>query len=145
VQIIFLSDKNETKKLYQYSNKNLGRHSLLDINEGEYVEVEALILDEYLAANNIDAHRVKFLKIDVEGYEYFALCGAVGVLENVNTVISEFVPRHMKKGGVDPGLLIELLTGKGLKPHILQEGRLVPVSRDELLSKDACDIVWIRQ
>jgi len=140
-----LSDKNETKKLYQYSNKNLGRHSLLDINEGEYVEVEALILDEYLAANNIDAHRVKFLKIDVEGYEYFALCGAVGVLENVNTVISEFVPRHMKKGGVDPGLLIELLTGKGLKPHILQEGRLVPVSRDELLSKDACDIVWIRQ
>jgi hypothetical protein len=117
---------------------------LLDINEGEYVEVDALILDDYLASNSIDAHRVKFLKIDVEGYEYFALCGAVGVLDNVNTVISEFVPKHMKKGGVDPRLLIDLLAGKGLNAHVLKEGVLTPISRDELLSQEACDIVWLR-
>lgn len=140
-----LSDKKEIKKLFRYSNKNLGRHSLLDINEGEFVEVEAVVLDDYLSENKIDFEKVKFIKIDIEGYEYFALCGAKRVLDNVQYLISEFVPKHMKKGGVEPGLLIDLLTEKGLKSHILKEGELVPVAKAELLSKEACDIVWVRQ
>lgn len=139
-----LSDKKETKKLYRYSNKNLGRHSLLDINEGDFVEVEALVLDDYLNENKIDFSRIKFLKIDIEGYEYFALCGAKKVLSSVKYLISEFVPKHMKKGGVDPGLLIDLLTDKGLKSHVIREGQLIPVDKGELLSRDACDIVWLR-
>lgn len=140
-----VSNKNEIKKLYQYSNRNLGRHSLLDINEGEYVEVEAVVLDDYILSKELDVSRVKFIKIDVEGYEYFALSGASNVLNHVDTVISEFVPRHMKKGGVDPKLLIDLLSEKGLVSHVLRDGKLLPISVDELLSKEACDIVWIRK
>lgn len=139
-----LSDKKELKKLYRYSSKNLGRHSLLDINEGESVDVEAVILDDYLGEHDVDFYRIKFLKIDIEGYEYFALCGANKVLSNVQFLISEFVPKHMKKGGVEPGLLIDLLAENGLKSHVISEGELTPVNKSELLLKDACDIVWVR-
>lgn len=140
-----LSDNKEIKKLYRYSDKNLGRHSLLNINGGKFVEVEAVVLDDFLKERGIDIAKVKLLKIDVEGYEYFALSGAAQTLVYVQYLIGEFAPRHMRKGGVDPGLLVDLLTGKGLRPHILHEGKLLAVNRDELLSKESCDVVWVRQ
>lgn len=140
-----LSDKNEIKKLYQYSNNNLGRHSLLDINEGGYVEVETITLDSYIDSLDIDMARVKFLKIDIEGYEYFALRGANRVLDNVTTVISEFVPRYMEKGGVEPERFLDLLIGKGFSPYIVRDGDLVLQDKDMLLIKKACDIVWLKK
>ena len=139
-----LSDKKEIKKLYQYASKNLGRHSLLDINEGDYVEVQAFVLDDYLKENNIPLDKIKFIKIDIEGYEYFALRGAGEVLSKVDCLISEFVPGHMEKGGVEPGLLVDLLTEKGLKSHIMEAGELVAIGKQELLTRKACDIVWLR-
>ncbi|MCW8956162.1 MAG: FkbM family methyltransferase [Gammaproteobacteria bacterium] len=139
-----LSNKNEIKKLYRYSNKNLGRHSLLDINKGDFVDVEALILDDFLKSNNVDINRVKFAKIDIEGYEYFALSGALQALESINCLISEFVPRYLEHGSVDPGLLINLLEDKGFKSNVFKDGVLSPISRDELLSGSSCDIVWLK-
>lgn len=140
-----LSDKNEVRKLYQYSNNNLGRHSLLDINEGNYVEVETITLDSYIDSAGIDVGRVKFLKIDVEGYEYFALCGATDLLDHVTTVVSEFVPRYMEKGGVEPERFLDLLIEKGFEPYVLRDGDLVSQDKATLLMKKACDIVWIKR
>lgn len=139
-----VAEKKEIKKLYRYSNKNLGRHSLLDINEGDFVEVEAVVLDDFFAANNIDINKVKFAKIDVEGYEYFALLGAVKVLESIDCLVAEFVPKHMENGGVDPELVVGLLESKGFKSNKMTGGILKPVSRDELLSGHACDVVWLK-
>ncbi len=140
-----LSDKNEVRKLYQYSNNNLGRHSLLDINEDDYVEVETITLDSYIDSAGIDVARVKFLKIDIEGYEYFALCGASNVLDHVTTVISEFVPRYMEKGGVEPERFLELLIDKGFDPYVVRDGGLVSQDSDMLLVKKACDIIWLKK
>jgi len=139
-----VSDKKEIKRLYRYSNNNLGRHSLLDINSANYVEVQANVLDDFLSEMRVDFSRIKFIKIDIEGYEYFALCGAKKAIHNVKFLISEFVPRHMKKGGVEPGLLIDLLVDAGLKPNVIINGKLMSVTKHDLLQKDACDIVWIR-
>jgi FkbM family methyltransferase len=139
-----LSNQQEIKKLYRYSNKNLGRHSLLDINKGEYVEVEALVLDKYLESKNIDISKVKFAKIDIEGYEYFALSGATKVLQYIQCLISEFVPSHMKKGGVDPVSLINLLEEKGFTPNVIKSGAVCSISEEELLNIEACDIIWLK-
>lgn len=140
-----LSDKNEVRKLYQYSNNNLGRHSLLDINESDYVEVETITLDGYINSVGIDVEKVKFLKIDIEGYEYFALCGANNLLDHITTVISEFVPRYMQKGGVEPERFLDLLMEKGFKPYIILDGDMVPQDKSMLLTKKACDIVWLKK
>ncbi|MFW2373046.1 MAG: FkbM family methyltransferase [Gammaproteobacteria bacterium] len=139
-----LSDKKEIKKLYRYSNRNLGRHSLLDINQGDFVEVEALVLDEFIQLNNIDFNKVKFAKIDIEGYEYFALSGALKVLDSIDCLISEFVPRYLQHGKVDPELLINLLEGKGFKSNVLKNGALSPIDRNEILSSAFCDIIWLK-
>lgn len=140
-----LSDKNEVRKLYQYSNNNLGRHSLLDINQGNYVEVETITLDSYINSAGIDVARVKLIKVDIEGYEYFALCGANDLLDHVTTVISEFVPHYMEKGGVEPERFLDLLIEKGFDPYIIREGGLVAQDKAALLMKKACDIVWLKR
>ncbi len=139
-----LSNKKEVKKLYRYSSKNLGRHSLLDINEADYVEVETLVLDQFLQDENIDISRVRFVKIDIEGYEYFALSGAVKILEHVQCLIGEFVPDHMEKGGIKPELLINLMQGKGFSPNVIKGGEVCSISSDELLHGSGCDIIWLR-
>ena len=139
-----LSDKNETKKLYRYSSRNLGRHSMLDINYEDYIYVETITLDDYLESNNIDISKVKFIKIDIEGYEYFALTGALKTLESVDCLISEFVPRYLKHGGVDPVLLVNLLEGKGFKSNVLENGDIVPIAIDDLLSRESNDIIWLK-
>ena len=139
-----VSDKNEIKKLYRYSSKNLGRHSLLDINEGEPIEVRAVALDTYIENKKIDLGRIKFIKMDIEGYEYFALSGAKKVLDNVNCLISEFVPARIKSGGIDPVLLIQLLEGKGFKPHLIKNRELSLATIDELLASNAIDIIWLK-
>ena len=139
-----LSDKVEIKKLYQYPNKNLGRHSLLDINGKEFVEVNTLVLDNYLEMEKIDFKKIKFMKIDIEGYEYIALLGADKVLDNVKYLISEFVPSHMKKGNMNPELLIDLLENKGFISHVIIKGKLCSIDKEEILSKKACDIIWTK-
>jgi len=139
-----LSNKKEIKKLYQYSNKNLGRHSLLYINEGDSVEVEALVLDQFLEDNGIDFTKVKFAKIDIEGYEYFALSGATKVLDHIKCLISEFVPEHMQRGGIEPNLIINLMQNKGFSPNVIKKGDVYPISSDELLNSPGCDIIWLK-
>jgi len=139
-----LSNKKEIKKLYQYSNKNLGRHSLLYINEGDSVEVEALVLDQFLEDNDIDFTKVKFAKIDIEGYEYFALSGATKVLDHIKCLISEFVPEHMQRGGIEPNLIINLMQNKGFSPNVIKKGDVCPISSDELLNSPGCDIIWLK-
>lgn len=139
-----LSHKNEIMKLYQYSNRNLGRHSLLDINKSDYVKVRAIVLDQFLQDENIDFSKVKFAKIDIEGYEYFALSGATKVLDSIQYLISEFVPEHMKKGGIQPNLLLDLMEQKGFSPNVIKEGSMCAVSSAELLNGSGCDIIWLK-
>lgn len=139
-----LSNKRETKKLYRYSNKNLGRHSLLDINSDDSIDVETLILDDFLATEKVDFSRIKLAKIDIEGYELFALLGAKRVLENLRCLICEFEPEHMVKGGVAPDELISLLEDAGFNANLIYDGRLVPADRESIFSHAPCDIVWTK-
>lgn len=140
-----LSDKKETKKLYLYSSKNLGRHSLLDINDdGHFVEVETRVLDDELQNMGINFENIKMAKIDIEGYEYFALLGAEMVLQNVRCVVSEFVPAHMKKGGVEPSSLVDMMKQHGFKPNEMQHGALVALDFEELNNIESADLIWLK-
>lgn len=139
-----LSNKNEKKKLYQYADKNLGRHSLLEINNGNSVEVETIVIDQFLIENSIDLQRVKFAKIDIEGYEYFALLGADKVLQHIQCVVSEYIPSIMVKGGVEPSLFLELLRGYDFIPHVIKDGVLKFMSSEDLLATRGCDLIWLK-
>ncbi|MGB3586777.1 MAG: FkbM family methyltransferase [Tunicatimonas sp.] len=141
-----LSDKVEKKTLYLYPSKNRGRHSLLPINEGEQVEVSTITLDTFIDEHQLDQSRVKFIKIDVEGYEFFVLKGGQQLLEHVPIIHTEFAPSYMQKGGIAPSDFLDTLHQKKYTPHIIgEQGKLENTSYESLLhSSQHMDLLWMK-
>lgn len=69
--------------------------------------VKCVSIDDYFQ----DAQRVDLVKLDIQGYEYFAIKGMVKTLEKSTEVVlaTEFWPYGLKKSGIEPKRLIELL------------------------------------
>ena len=74
-------EKKEKKTLY-CDNQRSTHNSLYDpgLANGSKQEIQIEILDDYCLSKNIK--HVDFLKIDVEGHEYFVLKGAQKLFEN---------------------------------------------------------------
>ena len=120
--------------MYVYKNSNKGRNSLLPINNYGTLEIEVLKLDDFIQQKNLK--QVRFVKIDIEGYEYFALQGAKIMLEEVELLMMEFAPGYMKKGNVNPKDVLALLQQFRFHPHVLDSQQLNPVSYEQLLQHE---------
>ncbi len=142
-----LSNKIGDEILYLYPSKNRGRHSLLPINEGQQVKVATTTLDAFLPAQNIEYSQVKFVKIDVEGYEYFVLQGSQQLLEHVPFVHTEYSPSYMEKGGVAFSDFLNTLYQRSYIPKIIgNEGLLIDTSYESLLHPErGMDLLWIKE
>jgi FkbM family methyltransferase len=138
-----VAEREGELELYPYAAKNRGRHSLLKINDGTPIKIRTVSLDGYLAGANVAPQSVRFLKIDIEGYEYHALSGGRHTLASVPCILSEFSPEYMRRGGIEPRLYVDLLVQTGFVPHRWSEGRLEPVSPADLLARDVqTDVIW---
>ncbi len=138
-------EATETKTLYLYKKSNVGRHSMLSINEGPTIEVQVVSLDEFLRDQQVDLSKIKFLKIDIEGYELNAFKGARKVLENVPMIMAEFSPGYMRKGGLEPEELLDFLADFGFTPFELIDGQLQPADKSALLARDKnVNLIWKR-
>ena len=138
-----LSDSEGTLPLYLYSDKNLGRHSMLPIYDGPTVQVGTTSLDRFLAEEKIAPERVAFLKIDVEGYELQVLAGAKTVLGKVPLILCEYSPGYMRRGRHEPRALLELLAGAGYAPYLIPGRDPEPTTVDALAeSKIGLNVLW---
>lgn len=139
-----VAEETGHKKLFQYTNENLGRHSLLEINGTHSVDVQTITLDDFIYQQKINVNQIKFIKIDIEGYEYSAFKGAITLLGKVPFIFSEYAPKYMRRGGVTPQSFIRLLLNKQYRPYFIVEKKLVSVNEEELLSLENCvvDIFW---
>lgn len=145
-QQLALSDSSESKTLYLYPSKNSGRHSLLPINSGQQMQVLTVALDEFVDNSKLDYSKIKFIKIDIEGYEYFAFMGAKKVLEFVPYILSEYSPNYMKKGKINPEDLLHLLYSYSFVPHSLEKQKLIELTKEEILSKGHnINIFWKKE
>ena len=142
-----LSDKSETKTLYLYPNKNRGRHSLLPLNKGEKIQVATTTIDEFVKESQIDPRRVKFIKMDVEGYEYFVLQGADTVLPHLPLLHTEYSLSYLQKGGIDPKQFIDLIVGYQFNPYVIDaQGGLRQMPHEQLIAlPQAVDILWVKE
>lgn len=141
-----ISDKTETKTLHLYKNSNTGRHSMLDINDANTIEVQTTSLDSFLAENQLEAKRVKLMKIDIEGFEYFAFKGARQLLDHLPYIMAEFSPGYMRKGGLEPAELLELLYRFDYVPYQIQHEELNKVASEALLNiNHNLNLLWIKR
>jgi len=138
-----LSDQEETKLLYQYPAKNSGRHSLLPLTDDPGIEVTTTSLDYYAVQHKIDASRVKFIKMDIEGYEYIALKGAKTLLSKVPILLCEFSPAYMKRGGIESLDLLNLMSQFDYRPFRISNHKLVELSEEEIVGFTSnVNIIW---
>ncbi len=80
----------------------------------EHKEVETVSLSDFIESKKINP---KLLKIDIEGAEYKAMLGLEPFLKKAEdtTLLLEIHPNPLKKFGVSPKLIIELLLDLGYK------------------------------
>lgn len=140
-----VSDREEMRTLHLYPKGNRGRHSLLPINDGGAIEVPVIPLDTFWAARQLGCRVLRLLKIDVEGYEYFALKGAGAVLGRCRAVLAEYAPGYMKKAGLEPARLLQLLSASGFTPFFMRGEQKLAADIVELSSSERrVNLFWER-
>jgi FkbM family methyltransferase len=138
----------EGRTLYRYRSANRGRHSLLPLFDGEAVEVRTTTLDDFWEERAL-GHRIpRFIKLDIEGYEYFALQGGSNVLARCPNLLMEYSPDLLRRAGIEPRSLLDLLTSTGMEPALgarVSSERVGPVDLDRVVDEDVqCNILWGR-
>jgi FkbM family methyltransferase len=140
-----LAAEDGEQTLYQHDSKNLGRHSLLPLQEGQSVKVATTSLDRFWDTHDLGTRTPRFIKIDIEGYELIALRGANSLLERCPAILCEYSPAYMRLGGIEPGDLVDLLTGHGFKPHEMNANGMASVDPDSLADLDRMtDLYWTK-
>jgi len=141
-----LSDSPGAKSLFRYADKNTGRNSLLPINSAGSVEIASRRLDEFVEHEGLDVERIRFVKIDVEGYEAVVLRGLGGLLRRLPLVLAEFSPRYMRRGGQEPAQVPALFHAAGFTAWRLVAGCLVSVDDTELAAQTAnTNLFWVNE
>jgi FkbM family methyltransferase len=138
-----LSTEDGVQQLNRFDSNNLGRHSLLNLQDGDSVEVQTTTLDNFWESMQLGSRTPRFIKIDIEGYELMALRGAEKILQRCPEILSEYSPNYMRQGGLEPAEFIDLLTGFGFTPHFINDGKLQVADREMLIGLDeVTDLFW---
>ena len=81
--------------------------------------VSIITFDEFLdKRQDIDANKIEFVKVDVQGFEEFVMKGAVKFLQlaNRNIIIEcEFSPKMTRARGGDPANLLSFMHNQGFR------------------------------
>lgn len=129
-----VAEKSGQSTLFLYHPKNSGRHSLLDINPqtNMSIQVETVNIEDFLKGRGVDFKKIKLIKIDIEGYEVFALKNARTLLEQLPYMFIEYSPGLIRQGGQDPGDFIRWLSDFGFNFYNIDGGNASTRSVDLL-------------
>ena len=144
-QQLALGDSAGSIDLYLYKDSNRGRHSVLPVHDGERIQVPVTRLDSWWQNQNLGARRLRFIKIDIEGYELPALRGAGDLLNRCETLMLEYSPAYMRKANLDPVALLQLLVQAGFRVCTLSNGSLLQAGVAALGRSDQqLDLICVR-
>ncbi|MFU8821831.1 MAG: FkbM family methyltransferase [Gammaproteobacteria bacterium] len=131
--------------LHRYGYRRRNRGGLLALNQAESIGVEMVSLDDYCRRQGLDKRPVGFIKIGVEGFEYFALRGAQETLGRCRALLTEFAPARLAQADVHPAGMLDLLVELGFVPAVLEADGPRPVERAELLADaQPRNLFWAR-
>ncbi len=127
-----IGDREGEVNLYIYPDKNRGRHSALPIYNYGFIKVPLTTLDSFVRSEGIN--RVKLIKIDVEGFEYMVLKGAIRTLSFTDFVILEVTPEYMRRGGVNYAEFVKFLAKLGFDMYVIRADTLRKINPYDLLT-----------
>ena len=95
-----VSDK-KAESVFEYNEENPGGSKLVSKEESLNCEtVQTISFDQYVEENDVDIDRIKYIWIDIEGYEPLFFIGAEKTLEKINVpIVTEFTPESYAKLG----------------------------------------------
>lgn len=104
---IAVSNKSGKIKLYISKDLNVDHNTYDNGEKRESVEVGTTSLDDFFNNNEI----INFIKIDIQGYDYFAILGGEKVIGRSKKIkiLSELWPYGLSKAGVQPSVYLDLL------------------------------------
>jgi FkbM family methyltransferase len=118
------------------STENRGMHRLYDSPccQGEGVEVATVVVDE-IVKDDV----VRLIKIDIEGYEPFALPGFAAIIRRSANVLllTEFSPVSMLDAGTSAVGYVNALIDLELYPHRIDSGKLALLDAGAILENCA--------
>lgn len=135
-------------QLHLYKNHNQGRHSFIrHAKSVGTVAVKTIVLDTFLKEKGAGDRPVKFLKIDIEGYEYNALRGAVNTLKHTEHVLSEFSPGIMKSNNESAEAYAQFMADLGFIPYEITRSGIQPAALNAMLAApdNVYNIFWSRK
>jgi FkbM family methyltransferase len=132
-----LSNKNGELKLY-LNPENRGDHRVYDVPGGKrkFVLVDTVKLDDYFKKED---NRVDVINIDIQGAEYKATIGMIGILKKNQgiKILTEFWPFGLKHAGDSAKKYLDLLKDLGFAFYDIHETTetLEPITVAELLKR----------
>jgi len=131
--------------LHRYGVRRRSGAGLFGARRTAPLPIEMVSLDDYCRSQGLERQPVGFIKIGVEGFEYFALRGALETLGRCRALLTEFSPARLEQLDVHPAGMLDLLVELGFSPAVLRDGGVTPVDRATLLATGAThDVYWTR-
>jgi FkbM family methyltransferase len=128
VEPVALGNKDDTASLFIYKNSNQGRHSLVASAGMTQIEVPVRRLDDVIRTQDRSFETIDLIKIDVEGYEPFALAGATDSIAKARVLALEFSPELIRKTGLDPAAFLSELGSQFQAISLVAESSVEPTS-----------------
>ena len=141
-----VAGREGTMRLFLYKKYNQGRHSLIaGPKSEESVDVPTVVLDQFMQRQGLGDRAIKFLKIDIEGFEFTALKGARETLSRTEFVLSEFSPAIMQQINESPMEFVWFMEGFGFKGYELTDRWMGKANFESMIEKgEVYDILWRR-
>lgn len=128
---------NSTGRVRLYlCEEHHGNHKIYDEGTGRTtISIPSVALDDF-CGNKI---RPDFIKMDIEGAEYLAICGMKKILSRSPRLIliSEFAPEAVKKCGNSPAEFLHEMRRHGFAAKLINERKkiLEKLSEDKLIER----------
>lgn len=124
-----VSEKTGTITLYHSDLLNVDHKTYATENYTSTSEIDCVAVDTIIPNQKVD-----FIKIDIQGYEYFAFQGMQEILQKNDQlkIISEFYPYGIKRSGIQVEDFINYFTQKDFTILIDKSGKMGKLDANSL-------------
>jgi FkbM family methyltransferase len=135
-----VSDRSGTLFFEAPSNRNFGSINMSLAPTKNSKKVNALTFDEFIDRQKID--KVDFIKIDVEGFEYKVVDGAIKSIEQYKPILFiELIDEYLKKNGNSAAALVAKISKLGYCIYDADDNSII--NSDNAFDKKHIDILCL--